>query len=116
MPLMKLETTASVPSGKRADITRRLSKIMAEVTRKPEEYCMVIVSEAITGCMGGKEMPVAYVDIRGIGGLTPDVNMELSRQVADMLCRELDLPQEGVYLTFTDVPRTNWGWKGRTFA
>lgn len=116
MPLMKVETTVGVPVEKRADVALKLSKVMAQVTHKPEQYCMVIISEAEAGAMGGREMPVAYVDIRGIGGLTPAVNAELSRQVADVLCGELGLAEDGVYLTFTDVPRANWGWKGRTFA
>jgi len=116
MPLMRVETTVDVPQKKRGSLVAQLSQILAKVTRKPEQYCMVILVQGAAGTMAGREMAVAYVDVRGIGGFTPEVNAELSRQVAGCLCKELGLQEEGVYLTFTDVPGTNWGWKGRTFA
>jgi phenylpyruvate tautomerase PptA (4-oxalocrotonate tautomerase family) len=66
--------------------------------------------------MGGKIKPVAYADVRGIGGLTPKVNATVSKEIAAFLKKELNLDSENIYITFTEVAATNWGWKGGTFG
>jgi phenylpyruvate tautomerase len=115
MPLMKMETSVKVPGEKKEKLILSLSRIVAEVTGKPEAYTMVTFAET-TASMGGKIVPVAYADVRGIGGLNQKVNAGISKQVADLLKAELNIAAENVYITFTEVAATNWGWKGGTFG
>lgn len=115
MPLMKIETSVKIPSDKKEKLILSLSHILSEVTGKPEAYVMITFAEA-TASMGGKITPVAYADVRGIGGLTPKVNAGISKEVAALLKNELNLAPENVYITFTEVAATNWGWKGGTFG
>ena len=54
--------------------------------------------------------------IRSIGGLSGDVNRKLSQQVCNLLNESLGIPPNRVYLNFTDVGASHWGWNGSTFG
>lgn len=115
MPLLKLETTVALAEDKRKGLLAALSKTLAGTTGKPEQYVMVTLGQAAI-VMAGKPGDAAFVDIRGIGGLTGEVNRKLSRQVCDLLHEALGLPTDRVYLNFTEVAASNWGWNGSTFG
>ncbi len=115
MPLLKLQTNATIPEEKRNDLLGSLSKITAQTIGKPEQYVMVTLG-APDMLMAGKAGDAAFVDIRSIGGLSGDVDRQLSQKVCQLLKDSLGIPPERVYLNFTDVPASEWGWNGSTFA
>ncbi len=115
MPLLQLHTSVAVPAEQRNSLLSRLSKLVAEVIGKPETYVMATLSEGPI-CMSGEVAPAAFVDVRSIGGLEPDVNRRLSEGVCTLLDEDLGISGNRVYLNFVDVQRTNWGWDSRTFG
>jgi phenylpyruvate tautomerase len=92
-----------------------LSKTVAETIGKPEQYVMVTLSQAAM-LMSGNQGKAAFVDVRSIGGLSGDVNRRLSQKLCKLLNDALGVPENRVYLNFTDVEASNWGWNGSTFA
>jgi phenylpyruvate tautomerase PptA (4-oxalocrotonate tautomerase family) len=56
------------------------------------------------------------VPIRSIGRLNDDVNRKLSQQARKLLSDSLGISPDRVYLNFTDVEASNWGWNGSTFG
>jgi len=115
MPLLKLQTSVSVPDEKREDLLKALSGIVTECIGKPEAYVMV----AITGgpiMMSGEESGAAFVDVRSIGGLDRDVNVRMSQRVCSLLDDSLGIAPERVYINFSDIPAGNWGWNSRVFG
>jgi phenylpyruvate tautomerase len=115
MPLLKLETTVVLSEDKRKALLASLSKTVAETIGKPEQYVMVIIGQAAV-LMAGNPGAAAFVDVRSIGGLTNNVNRKLSQQVCKLLNDYLGLPEGRVYLNFTEVDASNWGWNGSTFG
>ena len=115
MPLLKLETTVALADEKKKALLASFSKIMAGTIGKPEQYVMVVVSPAAI-LMSGKPGDAAFVDIRSIGGLSEDVNRQLSQKIGNLLKETLGTPPDRVYLNFTDVPAASWGWNGDTFG
>jgi phenylpyruvate tautomerase len=115
MPLIKVQTSAAVPENRRVPVLAACSKALADTTGKPEKYCMAVL-EPGTILMAGKPAQAAFVDIRGIGGLTPPVNRALSKALCHLLNKELGIEPGNVYITFTDVPASNWGCDGSTFG
>ncbi len=93
MPLLKLETTVVLSEDNRKSLLTSLSKAVAGTIGKPEQYVMV-----------------------SIGGLTGDVNRKLSQQICKLLNDSLGIAPDRVYLNFTDVEASNWGWNGSTFG
>lgn len=116
MPLIKMQTNVSCEKEKKEQLTLKLSKICAECTGKPEAYVASMIEDDWTIAFAGKPADSAFVEVRGIGGLTPAVNKKLSAAICKMLETELGISGERVYINFMDVPATNWGWKGSTFA
>ncbi len=115
MPLLKLETTIALTDDKRKALLASLSKTLAETTGKPEQYVMVTAGQSAI-LMSGKPGDAAFVDIRGIGGLSGEVNRQLSQKVCRLLNEALGVPPDRIYLNFTELEAGNWGWKGNTFG
>jgi phenylpyruvate tautomerase PptA (4-oxalocrotonate tautomerase family) len=116
MPLLKLETNVVVTPTEQQPLLTSLSKIVAETTGKPEQYVMITLGPTCSILMSGKPDDAAFVDIRGIGGLSPDVNRRLSEKVCALLSQCLRIQPNRVYLNFTDIEAANWGWNGETFG
>ncbi len=115
MPLLNLETTVVLSEDNRKALLASLSKAVAETIGKPEQYVMVSVSQAAM-LMSGNPGEAAFLDIRSIGGLSDDVNRRLSQKICKLLNDSLGIAQNRIYLNFTDVQATNWGWNGITFG
>ena len=49
-------------------------------------------------------------------GLTGVVNGKLSQKVCQLLHDSLGIPPNRIYLNFTDVQASHWGWNGSTFG
>ena len=115
MPLLKLETTAQLSAETRSQLLLSLSKIVAKDIGKPEQYVMVTIREASI-LMSGKDGDAALVEVRSIGGLTAEVNRNLSRDVCALLQETLEMSPERIYLNYLDISASNWGWNGKTFG
>ena len=115
MPLLKLETNVALTDEKRKTLLVSLSKILADSTGKPEQYVMITLSQSAI-LMSGKPGDAAFVDIRGIGGLSGDVNRQLSQKLCRLLTESLGVPPNRIYLNFTELAAGNWGWQGNTFG
>jgi phenylpyruvate tautomerase len=115
MPLLKLETNVAMSEEKRNALLGSLSKIIAQTIGKPEQYVMVTAG-ASAMLIAGTPEEAAFVDIRSIGGLSNNVNRQLSRKICELLKDSLGIPTDRIYLGFTDVPAGNWGWNGDTFG
>ena len=76
---------------------------------------MVSVGQASIS-LAGKAGPAAFVDVRAIGGLTPAANKKLSESICAVLKKEVGIPPDRVYATFTDVAASSWGFNGGTFG
>ena len=115
MPFVKITTSGEVTADKRDQFLAAVSKAVADVTGKPERYLMVALDSGVIA-MGGKIGPSAFVDVRAIGGLTPQTNAKFSAQICALILKWLNIPGERVYLTFIDIPATHWGSNGVTFG
>ena len=116
MPLVKINMSKNVDGKQKSEIAKKLSKIICEITGKPEAYTMALVESDASIVFAGKETEGAFVEVKGIGGLSPETNKKLSSAICTLIQNEIGIKSDYIYLNFTDVPATNWGWKGRTFA
>ncbi|OGV62601.1 MAG: hypothetical protein A2498_15925 [Lentisphaerae bacterium RIFOXYC12_FULL_60_16] len=115
MPLMRIESTVTPSPAQTDAILKACSKALCQITGKPEPYTMVTFSPA-TVLFAGQPVTGAFVDIRGIGGFNPDINRAISQAICRLLEEHLQIAPDHVYLNFTDVPATQWGWNGKTFG
>ena len=115
MPYLNCKLSVEMSDKQRAALLPLLSKALSEPSGKAERYCMVSIDQAAM-CLAGVVGPTAFVDIRGIGGLTAAANKKISEAVCSVLKNELSIPPDRVYLNFTDIAGENWGHNSTTFG
>ncbi|QHI67932.1 phenylpyruvate tautomerase MIF-related protein [Tichowtungia aerotolerans] len=111
MPLLKIQTPTEIPS----DMLAALSMILAETIGKPESYVMVSATTANL-MMSGSSGDAAFVEVKSIGGLSHEVNAALSENICRLLNGTLGISMDRVYLNFTEVPASQWGWNSSLFG
>lgn len=115
MPLIKVQVSEAIESSVQDELMKTLSREIVGIIGKPESY-MMVTFEKTAVMMGGTDAPAAFIEIRSIGGLTPEVNRNISDKLGSILQSKLNIPSERIYINFTDIARTHWGWNRSTFG
>jgi phenylpyruvate tautomerase PptA (4-oxalocrotonate tautomerase family) len=114
MPLVRVEATKSIDEEQKKTLLAALSKSICDITGKPEAYIMAgyIKADMMFAATYGD---AAFVDIRSIGSLCPEINSHLSASICTIIESQLGISGERTYISFNDVKRTDWGWNSATF-
>jgi phenylpyruvate tautomerase len=115
MPLLQLTTTTALSDVQQKELLDALSVLVAESIGKPEQYVMATISTAAMS-MSGQAGDAAFADVRSIGGLNRQVNQEITSRLCALLKESLGIAPDRVYLNFTDVTASHWGWNSETFG
>lgn len=115
MPMLKLRTTVTIASDQSPTLSRKLSQLLAQETGKPERYVMIDISGGRTMLFGGNDAPLAYLECKSIG-LNRSQAQQLSGSLCKLLCAELNIAGNRIYIEFADCPAEFWGWDGSTFG
>ncbi|KAF5953689.1 hypothetical protein HYC85_006545 [Camellia sinensis] len=67
------------------------------------KYVMIGLKDSVPIAFGGTEEPAAYGELVSIGGLTPDVNKNLSAVFSTILETKLSVPTSRFFLKFYDT-------------
>jgi phenylpyruvate tautomerase PptA (4-oxalocrotonate tautomerase family) len=117
MPLVTVYTSAESPAeGQGKALLSALSEAVARILGKPEKYVMTCLVPRTAMTFGGSFEPACSVEIKSIGGLTPDRSARLSEAVCELLPKALGISRDRVYVVCEDVPAHLWGWNGATFG
>jgi len=117
MPMIKV--TASVLDATREvmdELALELSAACARDTGKPERYVAVFVECDAAASFGGETAGAAFVETRGIGGMTRDVISKLSSDICSIIESKLGISGDRIYINFMDIPAAMWGWNSSTFG
>ncbi len=114
MPSIDIKVSRAINQTSANQLCQKLSALLTETLHKPEQYVMVALSQAVM-CMSGTDEDAAFCDVRSIGGLQPETNRAISSGVCKLLSEHLSIDPARIYLNFSNVERTNWGYNGSTF-
>ena len=112
MPLITVKASNN-PSANHNEILKTLSKKLSTLTRKPESYVMTILETNVPMTFAGTSDPCAFVEVKSIGSLFPQ---EMSSAFCEILEESLQIPSNRIYISFSDIPPSDWGFNGRTFG
>ncbi len=113
MPMIKVETTVSLPEEKRDVLKTELGKAIS-VMGKPETYLMINLSDKQDLYFGGKKLEKgAYVEVKVLGSVDAGKSNSMTARVCDILQEQLGIPGDAVYVSYFGT--NNWGWKGENF-
>lgn len=114
MPYLAITTNVPLEGDAADRLMHEASRLLAESLRKPERYVMVSLRPNTPMLFGGEPASTAHLDLRSIN-LLEETTRGLSYKLCAMMQNSLSIAPDRVFINFTDVSRSMWGWNGRTF-
>lgn len=114
MPYLKITTSKSIDAERKHNVLKAASKLVATELGKPEEYMMVSMESPISTLFAGTEEPSALLELRSIG--LPEAKAgNLSKLLCGLMESQTGIRADRIYINFTDIKPSLWGWNGKTF-
>ena len=112
MPVLKIQTNAEIAGKEKfmKDATALLSRVL----HKPPQYIMILPESGMEMLFGEKTDPAAFVELKSIG-LPEDETAEISAELCSFLENRLGVPQNRMYIEFSNAEGHMFGWNGGTF-
>ena len=114
MPTLSICTNLPLPKPAAVALVKKLSAAVAKSTGKPESYVCVSLRPDVALVFGGSDAPAAHAELVSIGGLGSK-NAAHSLLLSTILQKELGVPPDRLYITFTDKSGGDMGYNGGTF-
>ncbi len=114
MPYLKIQTNQTIAPEQSKALLAAASKQLACDLGKPERYVLVELTANPTMLFGGTDEPAAYLELKSIG-LPLGQTKNLSQSLTSLLQDALGVLPSRIYIEFTDVKGSFWGWNGSTF-
>ena len=117
MPLLNLFSSAKQPDEPAlAQVLKSLSALLAHELGKPERYVMVGLAARLEMSFAGSREPACYAEFKNVGQLPDDKIEQLSQVLCAAIAKALALPQDRIYIEFTNADGALWGFDGGTFG
>jgi phenylpyruvate tautomerase len=114
MPCLKIQTNAPMDAMTGRKLIGAASQLLAAQLGKPERYVMVILEPVTQMLFAGDDAPLAYLELKSIG-LPKQLTADLSKSLCGLLHHIMNIPNNRIYIEFSDVEPGMWGWNGETF-
>ena len=112
MPLIEINT--SLKSIVEIDfLQQEISKMVADLTGKPENYVMTMIQSDTLMTFAGSDEPCCFIKLKSIGSLNPS---KMSKSLCDLIASKTNIRTNRIYIEFVDVKATNWGFNSSTFG
>ena len=112
MPVLKIQTNAGT-TDKEA-FMKEATALLSSVLHKPEQYIMILYEPATDLMFARQTAPAAYVELKSIG-LPEEGTSKISAELCAFLEDKLGVPQDRIYIEFSNAERHLFGWNGGTF-
>ncbi len=94
-------------------LQKEISKMVADLTRKPESYVMTMIQSDTNMTFAGSDEPCCFIKLKSIGSLSPS---SMSKSLCELISSKTNIKSNRIYIEFVDVKASNWGFKGSTFG
>ena len=113
MPFIQVNTSSKSVVKNEYLLQKDISKLVADLTGKPENYVMTLIKLDNRMTFAGSDEPCCFIQVKSIGSLNPS---SMSRSLCDLIASETNINMNRVYIEFIDVKSSNWGFNGSTFG
>jgi hypothetical protein len=110
MPYVLINTSLTLTPARREKVKTELGRLIAIIPTKNEAGLLVDFSEGHTMYRAGEEAPCAFIEIRLFGKAGMEEKKKLTREIFEMLNRELGLEIPRMYLNIQEFDA--WGSAG----
>ena len=112
MPFIQINTSAKCVVENEDLLQKDISKMVADLTSKSENYVMTMIQRDNKMTFAGSDEPCCFVQIKSIGSLTPS---SMSKDLCELIGSNTNINMNRIYIEFIDVKASNWGFNGSTF-
>jgi phenylpyruvate tautomerase len=116
MPLVKVQTSVQLENPVQESLLKQLSSRASALLGKPESYVMTVFESGLLMTFAGTLDPACYIEIKSVGQFTPDQTRRISQEFCLLIASALGVPQNRIYLEFSEAQGYLWGWDGSTFG
>ena len=94
-------------------LQKEISKMVAELTGKPENYVMTMIQSNSQMTFAGSDEPCCFIKLKSIGSLKPS---SMSKTLCELIASKTNIKTNRIYIEFIDVKASNWGFNSSTFG
>ena len=94
-------------------LQKEISKMVADLTGKPENYVMTMIQSNSQMTFAGSDEPCCFIKLKSIGALTPS---SMSKSLCELISSKTNIQANRIYVEFIDVKASNWGFNSSTFG
>tara|TARA_B100000965_G_C19556548_1_gene742496 strand:- start:782 stop:1120 length:339 start_codon:yes stop_codon:yes gene_type:complete len=94
-------------------LQKEISKIVADLTGKPESYVMTMIQSDSKMTFAGSDEPCCFIKLKSIGSLTPSL---MSKSLCELIASKTNIKANRIYIEFIDIKATHWGYNSSTFG
>ena len=117
MPLIIIKSsTSEISPDSRKQIHEQAEVSLSTILKKSRDYVMSILElgQSISFA-GDANDPSAYIEVKNVGILSPEITEVLSKEITTIISRDLGVSPNRVYVEFQQSERHMWGWNSKTF-
>ena len=112
MPFIQINTSSKSVLNNDL-LLKEISKKVAVLTGKPENYLMTLIQNNSQMTFAGSDEPCCFIKLKSIGSLNPSA---MSKSLCELIESKTNIKTNRIYLEFIDVKSENWGFNGSTFG
>ena len=113
MPFIQINTSVKSVIKNEVLLQKDISKLIANLTGKPENYVMTMIQKGTKMTFSGSDEPCCFMKVKSIGSINPSL---MSKSLCQLIASETNINTNRIYIEFTDVKATNWGFNNSTFG
>ncbi len=113
MPFIQVNTSTKSVIENDDLLQKDISKMIADLTGKPENYVMTMIQKDTKMTFAGSHEPCCFIKVKSIGSLNPS---SMSKSLCDLIASKTNINANRIYIEFNDVKASNWGFNASTFG
>ena len=113
MPFIQINTSSKSIVNNDDLLQKDISKMIANLTKKPENYVMTMIQRDSKMTFGGSDEPCCFIKVKSIGSLCPT---SMSKSICELIASNTNINPDRIYIEFVDVKASNWGFNKATFG
>jgi len=113
MPFIQVNTSSKSIVENDYLLQKDISKMIADLTGKPENYVMTMIQRDLKMTFAGSDEPCCFIKVKSIGSLSPS---SMSKSLCDLIASKTNINTDRIYIEFSDIKASNWGFNSSTFG
>jgi hypothetical protein len=110
MPYLSVIIGQKLEAAQKEKLKTEFGRLITIIPGKTEPDLILHIQDTTSLCMGGTQVPCAYIDLRVYTKTTEEAKKRFTHETFALITREFGIPPERQYLSVGEYE--NWGYSG----